>query len=164
MKRLASLGLMGVLLGGIGVAEQPEPQALHNDFVTVVTELDKASSKRLGLQPTQFSTRDGVMSRREFVAILFDLDKKYSAKYRVTSRPFDTYPDVVAQFNKGVTVDQLINLSRWGMIAPVGPIVVNPGDRMSNEEVGDALGYFFSRVAVYSHQPDPKWTPELQGF
>jgi hypothetical protein len=53
-------------------------------------------------------------------------------------------------------------LVAWGFVAPVGPLVVGPGDTLTAAQAGDALGYFFSQVALLSHRADPKWTPRLQ--
>lgn len=58
----------------------------------------------------------------------------------------------------------------WGLIPTVGPITVAAGsrpgaggERYTVEEIGDALGYFISRVAELTYTPTPKFTPYLMG-
>jgi len=154
---------LGLLTSG-GVAQTQPSGALRSDFVIVVTELDKAASTKLGLKASEFKSKDGAVTRDEVVAALDLLFNKYQPKFRITPRPYDVYPEVIDEFNKDAkTRESLRKLSKWGVISPVSRLVANKGTSIAEEDLGDAMGYFYAQVMVYCHQPDPKWSPSLQG-
>jgi hypothetical protein len=164
MKRglLMIFGIALMMSGG--VAQDKPAGALNSDFVIVAKELDKAACTKLGLKPTDFKAKEGAISRIEVIATLDLLFDKYQSKFRVTPRPNDVYPEVIDQFNRDqATRDSLRKLSRWGVISPVSRLVANKGTGIAEEDLGDVLGYFYAQVMIYCHQPDPKWTPALQG-
>ena len=162
MKKLLLAVFGAVLMSGLGSAEKPVEFAKHNDFVTVIKTLDGAAAKRLKLIPLEVVKRDGDLSRKELIMVLHQAYTHYEPKFRVTPRPFDSYDRVVQENNESEQAKILLKLSKLGLVAPVGPVVVGKNDRLTALEVGDALGFFYSKIAVYSHQPDPLWTPELQ--
>ncbi|MFM9874454.1 MAG: hypothetical protein ACKVQS_13445 [Fimbriimonadaceae bacterium] len=164
MKRALILVFGIGLLSVGGVAQDKPAGALRSDFVIVVRELDVAASKKLGLKPTEFKSSAGIVTRDEVIAQMTLLFDKYQPKFRVTPRPYDVYPEIIDKHNSDPKIsEQLRKLSRWGVIGPVSQIVTNKGNSLSEEELGDAVGYFYSQIMIYVHQPDPKWTPALSG-
>lgn len=164
MKRTLTLVLGLSLLTSGGVAQTQPSGALHSDFVLVIQELDLAASKKLGLKPSTFKGSAGAITRDEVISQMVLLFDKYESKFRITPRPYDVYPELIDKYNKDQkTQTNLRKLSRWGVIGPVSPLVTNKGTTIREEDLGDALGYFYSQVMVYTHQPDPKWTPALPG-
>ncbi len=162
MKRFLATGTL-VVLAAPGVIGQSEPLVTRVDFIASVTELDSAMSKLLKLPAYQSSLEsDGDLSRNEMIAELNRMLDHYRPAFRVTPRPYREYPNVFDQYNpEGETRTIIRKLNRWGVIAPVGPIVTNAGPGLTAHEVGDGLGYFYSQISYLSHQPDPRWTPAL---
>ncbi len=153
----------GLLASG-GVAQDKPVGALRSDFVIVAKELDKAACTKLGLKVSEFPSQEGAVTRAEVIASMDMLFDKYQVKFRITPRPHDIYPEVIDEFNSDAkTRERLRKLSRWGVISPVSQLVAGKGTSISEEDVGDAMGYFYAQVFVYAHQPDPKWTPSLMG-
>ncbi|MBS1712395.1 MAG: hypothetical protein JSS71_11785 [Armatimonadetes bacterium] len=178
-RAVAAIGL-AILLGCPVCAQQgqkpapkavpPRPQsaqpqtALRSDFALVLNGLDSAASRKLGVRATPYQGGEGKVTRDEVVAELAKLFAKYNPKFRVTPRPGDVYPDVVDKFNADPKTRETLKMfSKWLVVSPVGPLVAGNSPEIGEEELGDALGYFFTRVMIYSHQPDPAWTPSLQG-
>lgn len=170
----------GLAICVAGVAQQPErpaskpagprPQAAQiqpasrADLALVLNELDRAASKKLGVSYTEYKGGSGAVTRDEVVALLANLFAKYKPKFRVTPRPGDVYPAVIDQYNKDPKTRETLKMfSKWMVVSPVGPLAAGKTAQIGEEELGDALGYFYSRIMVYTHQPDPKWTPSIQG-
>jgi hypothetical protein len=164
MKRVFLVGVfVSFCFVASGLTQVPAKPASRADFEAAVVQLDTAMSKRLKIKPISSSKPgEGTVTRKEVAARLIALMKHYQPKFRVTPRPFDVYPEVIDEFNKDATLrTDLRTLSRWGLIGPVGPIVSNKTDSISEEQVGDCLGYFYAHIAYLTHQPDPRWTPAL---
>jgi len=164
MKRIFLTGVfVSFCFVASGLTQVPSKPASRADFESAVVQLDAAMSKRLKIkQIAPVKPGEGTVTRKEVAARLIALMKHYQPKFRVTPRPFDVYPEVIDQFNKDATLrTDLRALSRWGLIGPVGPLVSNPSENMSEEQVGDSLGYFYAHIAYLTHQPDPRWTPAL---
>ena len=166
MKRMILVaGLMALMMvSGMAKTQVPGQSASKADFALVIREFDAAACKRLSMKSTVFPGGEGKVTRDEVIAAMDTLMTKYQEKFRVTPRPYAVYPEVIDEFNKSSeTRESLRKLSRWGMIGPVSRLVANKGTEISEEDLGDALGYFYTRVMTYTHQPDPSWTPSLQG-
>ncbi|QYK53412.1 MAG: hypothetical protein KF824_00640 [Fimbriimonadaceae bacterium] len=164
MKRAILIGVFVALcFSASGTTIVPYETTKKADFESAVVQLDAAMSKRLKIKPiATVKPAQGNITRKEVAARLIALMKHYQSSFRVTPRPFDVYPEVIDKYNKDATLRaDLLTLSRWGLIGPVGPLVSNPSENISEEEVGDALGYFYTQITYLSHQPDPRWTPAL---
>lgn len=164
MKKIVLTGAMLlVCLAATGQQATTSQPASKADFASAIRTLDSAMSKRLTIKPlASTSAATGQVTRKEVAAKLIELMKHYQPKFRVTPRPFDVYPEVIDQFNKDATIrTDLRILSRWGLIGPVGPLVSNKSDAIGEEELGDSLGFFYAHIAYLTHQPDPRWTPNL---
>jgi hypothetical protein len=164
MKRHLVGGLVALLVGVPAAAQDASAKpAMKSDFALAMTQLDRAASKKLGLTETKFTGDQGEITRLEIVAQLDAMMTKYRPKFRVTPRPSRVYEDVIKAANSDEkTRAQLLTLSKWNLIGPVGPLAAGKSAGLTNEQLGDALGYFYVHVMVYSHQPDPRWTPSLQ--
>ncbi len=102
------------------------------------------------------------VTRAEVVARLDAMFESYKPHFKITPRPFRTEPAVAAQFNKDPkTVASIQKLARFGCIGPVGPLVAGPGENVSIDQLGEALGFFLSQIAALTYTADPKWTPAL---
>ncbi|HXH61017.1 MAG TPA: hypothetical protein VNI20_06625 [Fimbriimonadaceae bacterium] len=131
-----------------------------------IGKVDSAIRKVIGLPAAEAKkvTDSTPISRAEFVKRLDSMFESYRPKFQYTPRPFHTDPAVVAKFNQDPGVQKRIDkLARWGCLAPVGPVVVGPGDTLTTSEFGDALGYFMSQIASLTYFADPKWVPNLGG-
>lgn len=164
MKRAILIGVFVALcFVASGTTIVPYETTNKADFESAIVQLDAAMSKRLKIKPiATIKPEQGNVTRKEVAARLIALMKHYQPSFRVTPRPFDVYPEIIDQYNKDATLRaDLRTLSRWGLIGPVGPLVSNPSENISEEQVGDSLGYFYAHIAYLTHQPDPRWTPAL---
>lgn len=102
------------------------------------------------------------MSRSAFVLELKRVFDQAKPSFRWTPRHMRVVESVVRKYNSDPKVQgALLKLARYGCIAPVGPIVVGPGDTLTAKQLGDALAYFMVRISHLAHQPDSKWSPDL---
>jgi hypothetical protein len=53
----------------------------------------------------------------------------------------------------------LIGLIKLGLVGKVSPLATGPTDTMDAKDLGDAVGFYLSRIAQVTHMPDPKWSP-----
>ncbi len=155
------MALVALSMATGGLVAQPEGMS-DADMRAAVQELDAAMSKVLKIAPMKVSKGTSAVAKRsDAVRLVHDLFEHYEPSFRTTPRPFRTVGSVVRSKNQDKDVqDELLQLSRWGLVGPVGPLAAG-GQTLTPEEFGDALGYFYAGVALYSYQPDPEWTPDL---
>jgi len=103
-----------------------------------------------------------LVTRSEIVTALKGLLDHYQPKFRVAPRPSTVVMKAIKARNPVAVQKDLTTLVKWGMVAPVGPLVVGPGDNLNSQQIGDALGYFFGQVSLLSHRAIPKWTPNIE--
>lgn len=98
--------------------------------------------------------------------IAFELNSMFTSLepvIRWTRRPPRSYDAILKERNKDPrALSVMQRLVRFGLAGPVGPLVVGPKDSLTPRQLGDALGFAFAQFAAMLHQPDPKWTPDLQ--
>lgn len=63
--------------------------------------------------------------------------------------------------NPGVSAASAERLVRWGLVPVYSPLVTSAVDGLTAEEVGEVLGYFYSRVCTLTHKAIPEFTPDL---
>lgn len=132
----------------------------------VLNKVDAAIRTVLKMKATapKNSKDDAPITRAEVVARLDAMFEAYRPHVQYTPRPFRTDTAVIARANKGAaTRKSMEKLSRWGCIAPVGPLVVGPGNALTTAQFGDAVGFFMSQIAALTYFADPKWVPNLGG-
>jgi len=54
-------------------------------------------------------------------------------------------------------------LTEWNFVAPFGPLVSGSKPTLSRRQLGDAVGYFLTRLADLTHSPSHKFSPDLSG-
>lgn len=166
MKRVLALGFGLVLFVGSAVGQGGGGRADVSaaDWRAALVDTEPSMSRVAGVKPFVFGpVGSGAVSRGEVLEDLERLMEHYRPVFRVTPRPLP----VVAEAVEGSGLDaagkeRLEKLVRWGFVAPVGPLAWGEGRGLTGEEAGDALGFFYARVALLTTQPDPKWTPALQ--
>ena len=120
------------------------------------------SSVVKGVTPTNQKGDATPMSRSTFILELERVFDEAKPSFRWTPRHMRVIEPVIAKYNADPKIQAALKkLSRYGCIAPVGPIVVGPGDTLTPRQFGDALGFFNVRISHLVHQPDPKWSPDL---
>ena len=103
------------------------------------------------------------ITRAEVVRRMDEIFLSVKPKFQFTPRPFRTEEAVIKRFNDDpVTQARMKKLVRWGFLAPVGPLVVGPGESLTIAAFGDAVGYFLSQMAAMTYFADPNWVPALQ--
>ncbi len=146
------------------VAKSSEP-VTETSFLSAAYRLCAAADKTVGLKPLATPTAQNPtkpVRRSQVVATLHTLFEHFRPKFRMAPRPWPCDTEAIAKHNAPSDRPVLESLVKWGFVAPVGPIVIGPDDKLTPAEVGDALGIFFCQVAYLTHTPDPKWTPGLQ--
>ena len=163
MGRLISLAVAAFCLGTsayaqaapVTVAEANAVFAKIEDAVRDVLKMKKAEKWPIG--------QNRPITRAEVVEKMDRVFQSVKPKFQFTPRPFRTELGVIKRFNlDSETQGQMERLVRWGFLAPVGPLVVGPGDSLSIGVFGDAVGYFLSQLAAMTYFADPDWVPQLQ--
>ncbi|MCH8979859.1 MAG: hypothetical protein IH945_11550 [Armatimonadetes bacterium] len=163
MGRLVSLAVAAVCLvtsayaqkEPVTVAEANAVFAKIDDAVRDVLKMKKAEKGPAG--------ENRPITRAEVVARMEQIFRSVRPKFQFTPRPFRTELGVIKRFNADPkTQEEMEKLVRWGFLAPVGPLVVGPGDSLSIPVFGDAVGYFLSQLAAMTYFADPDWVPQLQ--
>lgn len=130
----------------------------RESFLRASALLTKVHGVGLGLGSIPAADRPA--TRAEIVAEMTRLAKASEPTFRFTPALAKYTP---ARFK--IDTAQRAALGRLvgrGLVAPVGPLATGPGPGLTPKELGDALGFFVSRLAQMSHLPSPKWTPMLQ--
>lgn len=100
------------------------------------------------------------MPRLEVVSHFARLLGIYRSRIRMAPRPFPTDLPVLSALPEKYKGDAE-KLVKWGLLAPVGPILTGPSDSLTAAQAGDALGLFFFQIGNLTHKADPKWTPTI---
>lgn len=134
-------------------------------FFFVVDKMRAATDKVLGL-PARSGGKpdrpDALLTRSEVIEAFSDLFKAYRSKFLSTPRPLKVDKKALTQRNAAAVQPQLELLVKWGFVAQVGPLVVGPGDSLTAEQAGDALGFFWNQLTLLTTQVDPRWSPRLE--
>ncbi|MFX9081452.1 hypothetical protein ABTN40_20470, partial [Acinetobacter baumannii] len=70
------------------------------------------------------------------------------SEFRWTPTYFRLSEATLVKFNADPKVQAAIRkLSRYGCIAPVGPVVIGPGDTLTAKQFGEALAMFTVRIS-----------------
>lgn len=135
------------------------------EFFVVVDKMRAATDKILGL-PARSGTKperpDSVLTRSEVILAFSDLFKFYRPQFLSTPRPLKVDKKAITQRNLPAVQPQLELLVKWGFVAQVGPLVVGPGDTLTAEQAGDALGFFWNQLTMLTTKVDPRWSPRLE--
>ncbi len=94
--------------------------------------------------------------------IVVEFDQEYEAmrpQLKFTPNPVEVDASYIHISPK--VRPQLIKLIRLGFVGRAAPLVTGPQDSIGVSELGDAVGFFLSRLAQLTHMPSPKWTPML---
>ena len=137
----------------------------RGDFWVILGKLSSAADTILGNEKRSNSKPDRLddpVTRTEIITALKGTFDHFRPKFRVAPRPGFVDMKAIKERNPLTTQSNLEILVKWGMIGPVGPLVVGPGENLSPQQVGDALGYFFSQLTILTHKALPKWTPKIE--
>ena len=139
----------------VTVAEANAVFAKIEGAVRDVLKMEKAEKRPVGEKRP--------ITRAEVVRRMDEIFQSVKPKFQFTPRPFRTEEAVINRFNDDpITQAHMKKLVRWGFLAPVGPLVVGPGDSLTIAAFGDAVGYFLSQMAAMTYFADPNWVPALQ--
>lgn len=112
--------------------------------------------------PVAANGGDGPLSRTALILELERVFEQARPEFRWTPTYYRLVESAVTKSNPDPKVQAAVRkMARFGCIAPVGPLVVGPGDTLTPKQFGEALSLFTIRIAHLTHQPDPKWTPNL---
>lgn len=100
------------------------------------------------------------VTREEVVAQLSVLYKYASPAFKLTPKPTAYDPKMLKMDNQA-SMAQLLVLVKSGVVAERGRVAAGPADTLTVKEFGDAIGYFFVRIAQLSHLPSAKYSPGL---
>ncbi len=161
MKRILTMfGTMAI--ASVVFGQAPAPVRL--DEVRIVLHRSESALRKALKMPavklipgeTRAATRKEIIDEFERVVAVF------RPQFRVTPRPFRTVPSAVEKANDAATAQKVNAMARFGLMAPVGPLAVGPQANLSLAQFGDEVGILFSQLSYLTHQPDPRWTPNIQ--
>lgn len=130
----------------------------------VLDRVDASVRKVLGLSAAKPSTdrSSKPVTRAQVLARLDLMFETYRPKFLLTPRPMRSEPGIVEKHNSDPKVRAVLNkFVRYGCVGPVGPLVVGPGETLSTQDFGDAVGFFMSQIAALTYKSDREWTPHL---
>ncbi|RYG25508.1 hypothetical protein EON82_06850 [bacterium] len=127
-------------------------------FIRVGELLGKVNGHPLGM--SGLPAIDRPVTRAEVVTEMGRL-------YKAAEPTFKFTPVAVVYDRSKLRIDAALlptlnRLVTRGMVARLGPLAVGPQPTLTPKQLGDAIGFFTSRVAQMSHLPSAKWTPMLQ--
>lgn len=156
-----TLSVLGV---GSANAQAPSAPVTRDEVRATLTKIEGPLQRRLKVQFPKSTLAPGVQpaTRTEIVKEFMRLWKEAEKVFRFTPRPYEVYPEVLAQHNKGQMITDLTYLIRRGAVAPVGPLAWGPNQTISPREFGDALAMLTHQLSALAHDPSPKFTPNLQ--
>lgn len=126
---------------------------IENSFRTVL-KLGTVTESKPG--PNRPITRAEIATRLDNLFVLV------KPKFEFTPRPYRVKREVIDRFNPfSETQELLAEMVKWGLIAPVGPLVTGSKDEISISEFGTAIGHFVHQVAALTYFADPEWEPNL---
>ncbi len=136
----------------------------RDEIRAAMAKIEGPLQRRLKVQFPKSGLASGsqAATRTEVVKEFMRLWKASEKVFRFTPRPYEVYPEVLAQHNKGQMITDLSYLIKRGAVAPVGPLAWGPKDTISPREFGDAMAMLVHQITALSHDPSPKFTPNLQ--
>jgi len=159
-KAWAVLAIVGI---GVACANAQEAPVTQAEMFASVGKCETALCRVLQMPvPKARTGSTKPATRLEMFKEFGRLFDEFKTKFKVTPRPVRIDPLAIEQRCPEEVITLATKLAKWGCVAPVGPLVVGPKDTLSIDEFGDALGFFFTRVAGLSHTPLIKWSPYLQ--
>lgn len=167
MSRFLTACLVFVLPLGLMAQTAKAPQPLREgDMYAAFAKYEAGLSKIVGApKPVAVKLSDAPATRAQVLAEMERVFAECKPKFRMTPRPLKVYQDSIDKHNSDPKVRaSLSKMVKWGCVSTVGPLVTGPGEGMTAREFGDALGFFMLRMIELTHQPDPKWTPDLQAI
>jgi hypothetical protein len=156
---------LGLVLAALQLVSAQGAPVTVGEANAALDRIDASIRKVLKMSAAKPSTDKATraVKRSEVIARLDAMLESYRPHFQFTPRPFRTEPEVVAKFNPDAkTRASIQKLARWGCIGPVGPLATGPGDTMTTQVLGEALGMFMAQIAGLSYFADPKWVPRLQ--
>lgn len=151
-----------MVLAPVAWAGEAKPVSAKAAYAVMVRHETALAKLVTTVKPVTPPNTAGALSRSAFILEMervFDLAKP---EFRWTPTYFRLVEASITQHNTDPKVQAALRkLARYGCVAPVGPVVVGPGDTLTAQQFGDALSLFTLRIAHLAHQPDPKWTPSL---
>jgi len=161
MRLPALLIAMGVLTA-MAPAQAPAPVRL-DEVRIVLHRSESALRKVLGMPSVKLVPGEKrTATRKEIIAEFQRVTDVFRPRFRMTPRPYRTRPSAVEKANDAATAKTVQGLARFGLMAPVGPLAVGPADHLTLAQFGDEVGILFSQLTFLTHQPDPRWTPNIQ--
>lgn len=143
-------------------AEKPLTRA---ELGASLAKVERLLADALKLRPTkpQAPSLSGSASasRLEVVRGLFRLHSITKPAHAFLPGPTAFDAGRVKKLGNASAQRELLELLRWGYLAPVGPVSAGPAETLTLEDWGDALGYFLSRVAELTHTPSARFSPAL---
>lgn len=142
---------------------QTEPPVRHDEMRIVLNRSENSLRKALGLPAQKLVPGEKRSATRKEIIAEFDrIVRDFRPHFRMTPRPMRTVPAAVEKANDAATAKQILDMARRGLIAPVGPLAVGPAESLTLAQFGDEVGILFSQLAFLTHQPDPRWSPNIQ--
>jgi len=182
MKSFLAIAFLIVAVLGIGIAQQQQqgtgkPQYKKLDAAGVdanssVTRAEAAAvfeearraikTAHIGGGGKSSIPSDGQAVTRDEVIVemakIFEASKK-SIRIVPTHDSFDA---TLLKVGSPAAKAELSKLIAWGFVAPVGPLATGPKPTISIQDLGDALGFFISRLSDITHMPSTRWSPYIQ--
>lgn len=146
-------------------AVKPAAPVTRLEFFGSAGQMESAMNRVLGLPvppKVKIAKPEEPVTRAEVAAHLVKLFNGYRPKIRLTPRPAYVQSGAIekglpASLHKDVRL-----LVQFGVLDPVCPLIVGPGQNLTAKQAGNTIGQFFSRLLVLTQKPSPKWTPAIQ--
>lgn len=145
-------------------AQTASAPVTRDEVKAALAKIEGPLQRRIKVQfpKSALGTGSQAVTRKEVVGEFMRIWKASEKVFRFTPRPYEIYPEVLTQHNKGQMVTDLTYLIKRGAVAPVGPLAWGPKDSLTPREFGDALAMVVHQITALSHDPSPKFTPNLQ--
>ncbi len=156
------LAFLALILGTAPVWAA-EPPVTKGEMLAALGRCETSLHKVLKMPPPK--ARKGSSAPATRAEVLKEFNRVFAEvepHFKVTPCPSLVDTAAIAKRNPAKQRPTIAKLVRWGCVAPVGPLVVGPGETLTVEQYGDALGFFFTRVTGLTHMPSQRWTPYLQ--
>lgn len=143
---------------------QGQKPVTEAEFVRAEHRIRVAFDQTLELKETaspDVSKLTGALTKDRVLIILGEAMAHFQGSFVSHPRPHKVD---MAKLEKRVSKPALpaaADLLKWGMIAPTAPVVTSK-EALTAKQLGDALGYFYSRIAYLCHKPIPKFSPYLE--
>ncbi len=162
--RFLMLGL-ALVVGHLPLDAQNSGGLTQSEAEQLLYRVEGSLRKTTGLPPRTRQDRPNTPITK--AQVLNEFMRIYQAgqpKFRVTPRPYRIVPKILAQIKDPTAQNSARILALNGFLGPVGPLVMEPDAPVNAADYGRALGLFVSQFVRLTSQPDPRWTPSLQGL